>query len=698
MNGTGPGSPRPATSTALAASADLAAPAARVDSAHAVRSRAVRRARTGPRLLAGLSAALIAGLLSSCGAGEPITPPPVPNPAAEAGEPGTLEEQDVNAWLDGMMPSVLRQSGIAGATIAVVHDGEVLATRGYGHADTGAEGGEPELVDPEQTLFRGASVAKVFTATAVMQLIEAGDLDLDTDVRDYLDFDLPLTYDEPVTLRHLLSHTAGFEDRYRGLFHASDAGVDLRTYLATDPPEQIYPPGSTPAYSNYGLGVAGYIVEHVSGTSFETYISEHITAPLQMASSTFAQPLPEHLHGRLATSYPDVSAGPAPQLGWNAAPAAALTTTAADMATFMLAQLQGLEDVQLLEPETLDQMHEAALGPDSLGALVEGPQMALGFWQEDRNGHRILGHGGDLPHFHSHLQIYPDEATGIFVSVNSAGGEAVDNLVLRESVLHGFADRYFPRTGAPETVGVDERTAREHAEIVAGSYESSRVFASTFLSLDRLGSRVQVSALDDGRLVAEPVGLPPVLLEEVSPWVWREVGGEQIMTARVVDGQVEALSHEAGTTLLPVDAVRAQASVVVFVASVIGLLATVLAWPAGALVRRYLGAPLQVFGTRGVRIGARAAMVATLVAVLGWAGVMATLSPAIPPAPLLRGLQILTLAGVLGAIPATWRVVQAVRERASWLRVAAIGVLPLALLGIGWFTVAFRFLAPSVSY
>src|SRR5690606_9419985 len=192
---------------------------------------------------------------------------------------------------DGLVPAALERSGIPGAAVAVVHDGQVLTARGYGWADTGSAGGEPRPVDPDRTLFRVGSISKVFVATAVMQLVEQGRIDLDADVERYLDFPLPRAFAQPVTMRHLLTHTAGFEERIKGLIALDGPGPDLRETVAVDPPEQVFAPGTVPAYSNYGYALAGYVVERVSGVPFDAYVEQNVIRRAGMTSSTFAQPL-----------------------------------------------------------------------------------------------------------------------------------------------------------------------------------------------------------------------------------------------------------------------------------------------------------------------------------------------------------------------------------------------------------------------
>ncbi|TKR22081.1 beta-lactamase family protein, partial [Cellulomonas hominis] len=643
----------------------------------------------------------------------PERPAPVAGAAATTGgadaptDPATvpaLTRTDVDAWLDGFLPAALDRTDIPGATVAVVHDGEVVTTRGYGWADTGTESGEAVPVDPDRTLFRPGSVSKLVTATAVLQLVQAGDVDLDTDVSAYVDIDVPRAFDDPITLRHLLTHTAGFEERIRGLIGAEGTPVDLRAALATDPPEQVYRPGTVPAYSNYGNALAGYVVERVSGEPFEQYVQEHVLDPAGMTTATFEQPVPDDLRGHLALGYGTASG---PSTGFEVVgvpPAGALSASAADMARFMLALLgEPATGEQVLDADTLALMQAPALDEDDLGTLAGGPRMGLGFFQEDRNGHRVVGHGGDTNAFHSHLQLYPDEGTGVFVSVNGSGAGALDSLELREQLMQGFADRYFPPTDAAGTSGsipVDADTARAHAAALAGAYTDSRAMRSTFLHATELLAVTHVTAQDDGRVLVAPGPLTnrPVLYEEVAPWVWREVGGQRTIAARAEDGRVTAIGYDSAFTLLPAGAATGVALPALGAALAV-LLVGALAGPIAALVRRVRHrAPRDVAG-RPARVLTRVAAASAVLAVAGWAVAITTIMGLVDlPEGGLRVLQVLQGVGILGLVPATVRVVGDVRRRAGGWRVAG-GVLVLLALGVvAWFAVTYRLVAPSLSY
>src|SRR6266550_3373270 len=209
-----------------------------------------------------LGATLAWALVSVVHAQGPAPPPAqVPAVAPQPSPPPVLTKADFETFLDALVPSQLRNRNIAGAVVSVVKDGQVLFQKGYGYADVE----EKKPVLPDQTLFRPGSISKLFTATAVMQLVEQGKLDLDRDVDDYLDFALPKTYPEPITLRRLLTHTGGFEETLKNLFVAHESDIKpLRRYLVNEMPARIFPPGKIPSYSNYGFTLAGYIVERVS--------------------------------------------------------------------------------------------------------------------------------------------------------------------------------------------------------------------------------------------------------------------------------------------------------------------------------------------------------------------------------------------------------------------------------------------------
>ncbi len=650
--------------------------------------RTVPRRRAAPLLLL-LVAAL--ALLAGCGSG---APPAAPAPPVAAPATAPLTPADAAAWLDGLVPAALDRSGIAGAVVVVVRDGQVVTSRGYGVADTASA----RPVDVDDTLFRVGSVSKVFTATAVLQLVEQGRIDLDADVRRYLDFPLPLRFEPPVTMRHLLTHTAGFEERLRGLLTLGEGSEDLRATLAVDPPEQVFAPGTTPAYSNYGYGLAGYVVQRVSGMPFDEYVQRNVLDRAGMASSSFAQPLPTGLRGRLSQAYGTSADPAAPFETVRPAPAGSLAASPADMGRFMIAELA--EPGSLLAPATRDLMRRPGLDAGSLGALAEGPRMALGLFDESRNGRRIVGHGGDTQFFHSHLQLYPEERTGVFVTTNSSGRGATDTLDLRQSVLNGFADRYFPGAGA--TTGSTD-TAVAHAAAAAGTYESARAPFSTFLKALGLTGPTTLTPRPDGTLVIAPgpLSMYPAVYHEVRPWVWQEIGGQRLVTMQTDGDRVTAIGFESAFSLLPVPPGRA-AAIPVLAGSVAVLLIGLLARPAAGLVRRRYGVPTPVSPSRADRTAmllTRTGAACALVAFAGWFTTVRTAAGLTDVAdPVLWGLTGLQAVGVVAIVPAAVALASAVRHRSGPVSVGARLLLLLALVGAAWFALTFGLVAADVSY
>ena len=331
----------------------------------------------------------------------------------------------------------------AGATVAVVKDGQLLFSKGYGYAD--ATGRIPVGSGEDAVLDRLGF--KLFTWTAIMQLVEQQKLDLDADVNRYLtELKIPETYPHPITIRNLLTHTTGLEDGFIGyMFSASEQErPSMSQALSRHMPARVHPPatdfnsGELCAYSNWGATLAGHIAATVAGEDFDAYIRQHVFEPLGMSSSTFRQPLPEALAGRDSIGYTFENGAFEPKtlVLDNFAPAGSMASTANDMARFMIAHLQNgqLADKRILSEASVQLMHERALSPDP---HLNG--VGLGFFENWLNGRRTIGHGGNGPEFTALLMLIPEAKVGLFVAYNTANAAGADNELQR-----AFMDHYFP--------------------------------------------------------------------------------------------------------------------------------------------------------------------------------------------------------------------------------------------------------------
>lgn len=449
-----------------------------------------------------------------------------------------LTKEDVDSWLDGYLPSSLSVDQITGAVVAVVKDGHILTERGYGYADVARR----TPVDPERTLFRPGSVSKLVTWTAVMQLVEQHKLDLDQDINAYLNFHIPAFDGKPVTLRQIMTHNAGFAERAKNISFYDPAYLQsLQDFLKAWTPARIFAPGITPAYSNWATALAGYIVQRVSTTPFDDYVEQHIFTPLGMHDSTFRQLLPPRLVPQMATGYGQASQ---PGKGFELlgpTPAGALSSTAGDMAHFMIAHLQNseLNGARILEPATAERMHDSPLDRINPYPLIPPlNRMELGFFETNINGHEVIGHLGDTENFHTILHLFINDGVWLYVSFNSAGkGGAVQPL--RTALFRDFPDRYFPQTIPDGHVAPD--LARQHARMMTGQRDASRKSAGTFLVSLGLLSQTTISTGPAGELVVSGLTDPSGAIRhwrEMAPFVWRDVNGHDRLAAKLVDGRV----------------------------------------------------------------------------------------------------------------------------------------------------------------
>lgn len=664
------------------------------------------------RIVRCVAVTVLAGLLLTACSSDPG--PPDARPLASSSEDAAshdLSTVDVDAWLDGYLPAALEREGIAGAVVSVVSDGTVLTERGFGWADTGASGRDPIPVDAQQTLFRIGSISKLVTATTVMQLVEAGRLDLDAPVQQYLDFTLPVSFERPVTVRHLLTHTAGFEDKLAGVIGGAGAEpTTLYDAVTVDPPEQIFAPGTMPAYSNYANGLAAYVVQRITGEPYEEFVEREVFEPAVMTTATLQQPLSESARSHMSKGYSSVRSPEVPFEIVSPAPAGAISATAADMSAFMIAQLA--DDGPLFNAETRDQMHAPGLDSADIGGLAAGPQMTLGFFERNRNGHRIIGHGGDLTAFHAQLDLYPDDAAGIFISLNSIGVTDDSTTAIRNALSEGFSDRYFPDQHAAEATTAATPSAAAHADALIGTYQLSRRSESTFVRLFfALSSVVVAPGPADSITISANTDTSgaPLSLVEVEPWVWQEVGGQTRVAVDQQDGVVTAIGLSPAFTLQPMPTTRTLLPLV-FGATLFILLLTVIVVPVAALVRRWHGVSVTRTRYEGwLRILVASSMAALLAAGALWLVVASALlsDGATPSAIVFRAAQALSAVAVLGAVPALLLTVDHLRSRPglgrkrgvrSVVLISANVLITLAFCGLGYGVIVGGLLSPSITY
>lgn len=457
--------------------------------------------------------------------------PRAPAVAVTDGAPsrGLKDRAELEAFLDGVLIPAMRDKHVAGATVSVVKDGALFLAKGYGYADVATR----TPVDPAATLFRIGSTTKLFTWTAVMQQVEQGKLDLDADVNRYLDFKIPATYAQPITLRHIMTHTPGFEEDSRDLIGDDPKDIQpMGRWLATHMPGRVRPPGTYSSYSNYATALAGYIVQRVSGEPWEAYIERHILQPLDMRHTTGRQPLP-------AALLPDMSQGYKYADGdyeakkfeviIGGSPAGSISASATDMAKFMIAHLAGgaaPNGQRILAAPTAATMHARAFTHDP-----RLPGFALGFYEQSSHGLRIIGHGGDTEWFHTDMAIIPTEKVGVFVSFNTnTGGE-----LSFSPFFTAFLDHYYP---TPATVPPASPAAVKDAERIVGEYQFNRRSYTTFQKAVNLAGPIRVlPGKNGGLLLHSPLGW--MKLVPVGPLLYREELGDGLVSFKAdKDGRI----------------------------------------------------------------------------------------------------------------------------------------------------------------
>lgn len=493
--------------------------------------------------------------------------------------------QTLESFLDSFLVAQMDTLHIPGLVISVVRGGDILLKKGYGLADLETK----RPMSPDKTIVRIGSISKVFTATAVMQLVEQGKLDLDDDVNQHLkNFQLDASFPEPVRVKHLLTHTGGFDDDYFVAALSATEVAPLGQYLATRMPPRVMPAGEFISYSNHGMTLAGYLVEAVSGIPYDQYVREHILQPLEMHRTHYKR------HAATATGYmyEDSTYKPQPYLYIKAG---AWDATAMDMAHFMISHLQlgRFNDVQILEGSSAQAMQQQQFTNDP-----RLPGIGYAFFLHDTRGKHLVTHGGLLPGHSAYMLLIPEERLGIFFAFNKTSLFGTEGWKVQRTLVAAFLERYFPRKeqALPQPPsGFDQRADR-----YTGYYRLNRYSRTSFLKLLSLAMQFEITT-EDGALLLQSFGQP-------KPWRWVEVdsllflevdgvtkGGRRMAFCEEADGRITHMYHERiGEVYGEIpwyEATQYQLSflgifVLVFLSECVG-------WPAVYLIRRRRKRPVS---------------------------------------------------------------------------------------------------------
>ena len=404
--------------------------------------------------------------------------------------------EELKTFLHSFVKKQMEEFHVPGMVFVLVKDGKVFYAEGFGFANVEKQ----TAMIPDRTVFRAGSVSKLITATAVMQLYERGKIDLHKDVNTYLtQFKLPNNYPQPVTVADLLRHTGGFDEIFVGM-HARtpEKLLPLGEYLGMRMSPRTIAPGQLIAYSDYGMSLAGLVVELVSGESFAQYIQHAVFQPLTMDSTTFRQPLPDHMKSEIATGYSYRNGKYIPYaLDYvNVVPAAGLHTTAMDMAKFMIAHLQNgcYEGNCILQAETVQEMHKQQF---THHPLMRG--RAYGFSEWIQNGQRAIFHDGGMPGFMSRFFLLPDHNMGFFIACNGDHFYGVGRL------LHGITtrmlDHYFPLKEKP-VLPVPPKDFAKRANEFTGYYRELPFSHKTIEKIVTFFDQVHVTKTNKNTLAA----------------------------------------------------------------------------------------------------------------------------------------------------------------------------------------------------
>ena len=446
-------------------------------------------------------------------------------PLAGAHATDATGSADRNA-LDEILQQRLTAAGVSAGSLVVVRGGRIEFAGGFG-----VDGPSGKPVDPATTIFHAASNSKTVVATAVMQLVAEGRLDLHADVNRYLrKFQMPEAFGAPVTLGGLLTHSSGMDDHFLGgLARTSEDLAPLGVYLSEHLPSRVLPPSQRIIYSNHGLALAGFIVEEVSGESFATYAERHVFKPLAMTSSSFRQPPPSDIAKRVVQ---DVR-GTAPLL--NPYPAGSLVSTPLDMGRFIASQLGTplTSGAPILPDRTRLEMLQQQFTPNP--AM---PGAVYGYFESEANGRRSLHHTGDGGH-HSLIYLVPEDDLGFYLVYTEPRN--ADPSTPREEIAQDLIDLYLP-PARPFRQPKPPPDFSMRAARFTGTFRMNQYSHHTIEKFAGLTQEISIADPGDGTLSASISGGAPIRLVESAPNLFRDPDGAYIAFHEDAAGAITGLS------------------------------------------------------------------------------------------------------------------------------------------------------------
>jgi CubicO group peptidase (beta-lactamase class C family) len=424
-----------------------------------------------------------------------------------------------NPDFDALVPALMAEHSVPGAALVIVAGDSVVYLGGFGLARVA----DDAPVDAQRTTFRVGSVAKLFVATTAAVMAERGQVSLDQDVRDAVP-NVPLPGDRPITIHHLLTHTAGSDERLIGYAATSrDAMLPLGDYLASNMPSRGWEPGELVGYSNHGMALAAYVLEREAGVTFDRLAHDVLFAPLAMHRTSYRVRLDSIAEfAAVGHSCRNSTCEPVAELFSHPYPVGLAYVSAADMGRFLLAHLNDgvIDGEQVLPTSAIRRMQGEQFTHDP-----RLPGMSYGFFNQDVGGRRALAHAGMVPGTRSLLLILPDDSVGFFFVAN--GGGIGFGRALRDSILTVVA----PPSARIEPGATAREAGPTDAEVFAGSYLLTRYAHSTVERLPMLFGMTKRVWSRDG-VLRLAVGGRIVGFAPVDSLAFREVDGTRMIVFR----------------------------------------------------------------------------------------------------------------------------------------------------------------------